>query len=132
MAQQLSAGLGSDGILLGQSGDTVTIVGDALNISSTAVTLSGTLAVSGAMTLTGNQSIGNSSTDTIGFYGATPVAQITATQQAAAMSTAGTLISVNATNQAWAFTTSTQIDGVVRLVNRLRADLVTLGLITGS
>ena len=65
---------------------------------------------------------------TLGFYGASPGAQPSSTVQAVAISTAA--VSVSATQ--WAFATSTQADGIVRLVNRLRSDLVTLGLIAGS
>lgn len=64
----------------------------------------------------------------IGFYAVTPVVQPTATQQAVAISTAA--VSISATQ--WAFGTSTQADGVVRLVNQLRSDLVSLGLLKGS
>lgn len=72
--------------------------------------------------------MGQSATDKAAFYGATPVVQPTSTIQAVALSTAA--VSISATQ--WGFASSAQADGVVRLVNRLRADLVTLGLITGS
>ena len=64
----------------------------------------------------------------LGFYGATPGTQPASSSQAAAASTA--VVSISATQ--WGFSTSTQGNAVVTLVNRLRADLVTLGLIKGS
>ena len=64
----------------------------------------------------------------VGFYGATPVVRPTSASQAAAISTAA--VSVSATQ--WGFTTSTQANSIITLVNQMRADLVTLGLIAGS
>lgn len=71
---------------------------------------------------------GGVSTATLGFFGATPTAQLASSSQAATASTAA--VSVSATQ--WGFSTSTQADAVITLVNRLRADLVTLGLIKGA
>lgn len=77
----------------------------------------------------GGDVLGATSTSKIGFYGlATPIVQPTSSLEAVAISTAA--VSISATQ--WAYTTSTQADGIVRLVNRLRADLVALGLIAGS
>lgn len=61
-----------------------------------------------------------------GFYGATPIVQPTSANEAAASATAAT------TTSPWGFTTSTQANAIVTLVNQLRADLVALGLIKGS
>lgn len=72
--------------------------------------------------------IGSATTDTLGFFGATATALPTSTLEAVVTNSAA--VSVSAT--IWAYTTSTQADGIVRLVNRLRADLVSLGLITGA
>lgn len=72
--------------------------------------------------------LGQSITSRIGFWAATATTQPTATQQAVAISTAA--VSISATQ--WAFGTSTQADGIVRLVNQLRGDLVSLGIIKGS
>ena len=68
------------------------------------------------------------SSSVIGFYGTTPTSQLTSSSQAVVTNSAA--VSISATQ--WAYTTSTQADGIIRLVNRLRADLVTLGLIKGS
>lgn len=68
------------------------------------------------------------SSSTLGFYGTTATSQLTSSSQAVVTNSAA--VSISATQ--WAYTTSTQADGVIRLVNRLRADLVTLGLIKGS
>ena len=76
----------------------------------------------------GGMSFGKTSTELISFYGATPSAQLASSSQAAAASTAAA--SISATQ--WGFSTSTQADAVITLVNRLRADLVTLGIIKGS
>lgn len=73
--------------------------------------------------------LGQTITSKIGFW-ATVTTQPTATQQAVAISTAA--ISSAATNGGWLYNTSTQADGVVRLVNQLRNDLVSLGLLKGS
>lgn len=68
------------------------------------------------------------SSSTLGFYGTTATSQLTSSSQAVVTNSAA--VSISATQ--WAYTTSTQADGIIRLVNRLRADLVTLGLIKGS
>lgn len=72
--------------------------------------------------------LGQTITSRIGFWAVTATSQPTATQQAIAISTAA--VSISATQ--WAFGTSTQADGVVRLVNQIRSDLVALGLLKGS
>jgi hypothetical protein len=71
-------------------------------------------------------SIGN--TGQVGFYGVAAITQPTTSNEAAAISTAA--VTISATQ--WAFATSTQANGIVTLVNQLRADLVALGLIKGS
>lgn len=70
--------------------------------------------------------LGPSATSPVGFYGVTPVVQPTTSFEAAAISTTAT------STTPWGFATSTQANAVVTLVNQLRADLVTLGLIKGS
>ncbi len=72
--------------------------------------------------------LGQTITSKVGFFAAPPVVQPTTSLQAVAISTAA--VSISATQ--WAFGTSTQADGVVRLVNQLRSDFVALGLIKGS
>jgi len=72
--------------------------------------------------------------DKISFYAATPLTQQTSTAQAgvlassasAAMSTASGAVTV------WGWTSAATPNGLVTLVNELRADLVALGLIKGS
>jgi hypothetical protein len=71
---------------------------------------------------------GLNSSSTLGFYGTTATSQLTSSSQAVVTNSAA--VSISATQ--WAYTTSTQCDGIIRLVNRLRADLVTLGIIKGS
>jgi len=84
MAQQLSDGNGS--VILGQTGDTVTIVGtisataSALSVES--VTASGAVTVGGAFEANDDATIGGASAS-IGFFGATPSAQAALTLGAA-------------------------------------------------
>ena len=71
-------------------------------------------------------SLGQSTTDKIGFYGVTPIVQRTSASQAAVTTTAATSTSPIG------FSTNTQADAIVTLVNELRAALVAVGLIKGS
>jgi hypothetical protein len=89
------------------------------------LTLTGTLTVAGAATMNGNVVVGNATTDTIGFYGATATAQIASADQAAV---------TNPTFNATFSNTELQNAFVAtnKLLNKLRADLVTLGLIKGA
>jgi hypothetical protein len=70
--------------------------------------------------------IGYSSSEPIAFWGATPAARTAFTAAAAA-----TTVAVSTTTGAitsWGFSTSTQANAVISLVNEIRAALVTLGL----
>lgn len=71
---------------------------------------------------------GGDAAATLGFYGATPVAQPAATNQAAIASTAA--VSISATQ--WGFATSTQATGIVTLLAEIRTALVNTGIIKGS
>lgn len=83
-------------------------------------------------TITGNSGypdgyyVGKAATDYISHYGVTPVVQPSSASQAAVATTAAT------TTTPWGFTTSTQANAIVTLVNQIRSDLVTLGLLKGS
>ncbi len=70
--------------------------------------------------------IGAAATSKEGFYGAAPIVQPTSAGEAAVATTAAT------TTTPFGFSTSTQANAIVTLVNQLRADLVALGLIKGS
>jgi len=70
--------------------------------------------------------VGQSATDKIGFYGATPVAQPSAASQAAVATTGST------TSTPYGYTTSAQADAIVTLLNEIRAVLVANGLMKGS
>lgn len=61
-----------------------------------------------------------------GFFGATPVVQPSGAAQAAACAAA------LATGAVYGFATVAAASTVINLVNQIRADLVTLGLIKGS
>jgi hypothetical protein len=70
--------------------------------------------------------IGTTSTELIAFFGATPVAQPSGASQAAVSTAAATSGSA-----IYGFT-SAQANGIISLLNQLRSDAVTLGLIKGS
>ena len=72
---------------------------------------------------TGGHKIGLTSSDPIGFYGATPAARAALTNAAVA-----TTAAISTTTTQWAYSTSTQANALVALVNELRAKLVALGL----
>jgi len=81
--------------------------------------------------------VGQSATDKVGFFGVTPAVQPSGSTQAAV--TVSTITTAATTTSPWGFATSTQADNLaastrnaVTLVNQLRADLVTLGIIKGA
>jgi hypothetical protein len=74
-------------------------------------------------TTTGSK-IGTAVTQKLGFFNATPVVQPASAAQAAVVTT-------GASTSAYGYTEA-QANAIVTLVNRLRADLVTLGLIKGA
>jgi hypothetical protein len=79
--------------------------------------------------------IGDAATDTLGFYGATPVVQPAATAQSGVATTAITTLATTPTATDIAVAVNSLISrqsASVALVNQLRADLVTLGLVKGS
>ncbi len=67
--------------------------------------------------------IGLTSTEPLAFWGATPAAR-TAFSNAAVETT----VAISTTTTKWGFSTSTQANAIVALVNEIRAALVTLGL----
>ena len=71
-------------------------------------------------------SLGQSITDKVSLYGVTPIAQRTSANQATVTTTAAT------TTTPWGYSTSTQANAIVTLVNELQAALVALGAIKGS
>jgi UDP-N-acetyl-D-mannosaminuronic acid transferase (WecB/TagA/CpsF family) len=70
--------------------------------------------------------MGQSTTDKIAFYGATPVVQRSGSVQAAVATTAAT------TTTPYGFSTLTQANAIVTLVNEIRATLVANGMIAGA
>jgi hypothetical protein len=66
--------------------------------------------------------MGQSATELISFYGATPVAQLAGTSQGAV-----TMSATSTTTQL-----RTDVNKVATLANKIRANLVTLGLIKGA
>ena len=71
--------------------------------------------------------VGKTSAELIGFWGVTPVVQPTSASQAAVTTEVAQTIS--GSNFGY---TSAQANGIITLLNRLRADLVTVGIIKGS
>lgn len=74
-------------------------------------------------TATGSQ-IATSASQKLGFYGTTPIVQRTSASQAAVVTTPAALVSYGYTQS--------QADGIVTLLNEIRAALVAVGLIKGS
>ena len=113
-------------------------------------THSGLTAAFADVTASGNFAIGDAVTDTIGFYGVTKVAQAASSAQAQVTKTAVTALATTTLSAAatgmWAFASSTvaqtwrtrinqcvvDIAALTTLVNRLRADLVSIGIIKGA
>lgn len=113
------------------AGDRGMTVGDLVTYVETDTTdvyeLVVTGITSGAATLDGRSTIlGASTTSLVAFYGSAAVAQPSGAAQAAVTTTAAT------TTTPWGFSTSTQADAIVTLVNALRSAAVTLGLIKGA
>ena len=95
----------------------------------------GTWTAAGGQVFTVGAQIGDGASDLVGFYGATPVAQPTATAQSAVPTTAITTLATTPTATDVAVAVNSLISRVsagVTLVNQLRSELVTLGLIKGS
>lgn len=67
--------------------------------------------------------VGLNSSEPLAFWGATPAAR-TAFSAAAV----DTTVAISTTTTKWGFSTSTQANALVSLVNEIRAALVTLGL----
>ena len=67
-----------------------------------------------------------SATDPVGFYGVTPVNQRSGAAGAAVATTTAT------TTTPAGFTTLTQANAIVTLVNEIRASLVAIGIMKGS
>lgn len=66
--------------------------------------------------------VGQSTTDKVGFYGTSPAAQPSSASQASvSMQTTATTTALR-----------TDLDNTATLVNQLRSEMVTLGLIKGS
>jgi hypothetical protein len=79
--------------------------------------------------------LGQSATDLVGFFGATPVAEPTGTSQSAVATTAITTLVTTPTATDIAVAVNSLISRVsaqTTLLNKVRSDLVTLGLIKGS
>lgn len=67
--------------------------------------------------------VGYNSSDKLCFYGGTPMTRSTLSAAAVA-----TTVAVTSEHSTWGFTSSTQANAIVSLVNELRALIVALGL----
>lgn len=79
--------------------------------------------------------LGQSATDLVGFYGATPVVKPAATAQSAVATTAITTLATTPTATDIAVAVNSLISrqsALTTLANQLRSDLVSLGLVKGS
>jgi hypothetical protein len=80
-------------------------------------------------------SFGLTTSELISFYGKTPVAQLTHADQSAVATTALTTITdiVTTASLTGAFNSVvSRVSALIVLVNRMRADLVTIGILKGS
>lgn len=73
-------------------------------------------------------SIGFDTSEKLSVYGKTPIVQRSGAAQAAV----DTTLAISTTTTTWHFSTSTQANAVVTLVNEMRAALVAFGFIKGS
>lgn len=73
--------------------------------------------------------VGYDTTEKVGFYGTTPIAQRSGSAQASTITTAvGSALQT--TN--WAWTTSTQPAALIASLNEMRASMIAIGIIKGS
>ena len=99
----------------------------------TNLAVGGTLTVTGATALNGNVDVGNAITDTVGFYGATKVAQGASASQAAVTLTAVSAIATTVLSAAytgmWAFSSSTVAQTWRTRINQLRVDVTAMNVL---
>lgn len=93
----------------------------------TSLSITGALTVAGAATLNGNVVVGNAITDTVGFYGTTPI-----TQRAGAAQAALSPASLTTSAGGFGFYTATLAASLVAQVEEIRAMLVAYGLAKGA
>jgi len=70
--------------------------------------------------------VGASAAALVGFWGATPIVQRSGADQAAVATTGAT------TTTPYGYTTAAHADGIVTLLNEMRAALVAAGIMKGS
>lgn len=109
------------------SGTTLT-----LYVDDTAV---GTWTSSGGQVFPAGGQLGDGAADLVGFWGATPVAQPAATAQSALATT--TINNIGSTTLTAADLTGlnsvvARVTALTTLVNQVRSDLVTIGILKGS
>ena len=83
--------------------------------------------------------LGRAAADKIGFYGTTPAVQPSGATQAAVATTAITTAAITTTTNNYGYADTTQANNIAaiaaanrKLLNQIRSDLVTLGIIKGS
>ena len=84
-------------------------------------------------------SVAKATTEKLSFYGVTPVVQPSGATQAAASTSTITTAAITTTTNNYGYATTTQANDIATiaaeardLVNQIRSDLVTLGLLAGS
>lgn len=77
-----------------------------------AATLSSTLSVTSTLTAAGNVGLGTNGSNTLGFYGSTPVSQRASSVQAASVVSANSWISVTSNNAAFAAEVAATLAGL--------------------
>ena len=129
MTNSISTGVAfSDPALSGATIDNSVIGGTTKAAGSfTNITASGNAAITGNATITGNASLGSAASSYLAFYNGTLSTQPTSGNQAAV----NTVAAITAAGS-YGFNTAAQANGIITLLNQLRSDFVTLGLIKGS
>jgi hydrogenase maturation factor HypE len=100
------------------------IIGGTVDNSPVGATTPSTGAFT-TLSASGNVTLGDAVTDTIGFYGVTAIAQ-------RAASTQGALTLTTSTSSGFSFTTSAAFSAGWAQVEEIRATLVALGLMKGA
>ena len=137
----IKASLVALGLIAGGGATPLNLNSGALSagaLTVTSVVGTGTVALTDTMTITEGKNIvlgtttgtkiGTGATQKLGFYNATPIVQ----RDSSAVAAVATTGSAASTGTVYGFTTAAQADGIVALVNELRAAIVALGLIKGS
>ena len=81
-----------------------------------------------ALSVTSVASLGNGASDTVGFYGATPVVQRATAGSHTTIATTVTVSTTTGEITSWGFSTSTQGNAAIAAIAEIQATLVALGI----